>query len=96
VQALLTRGTAQAHEQLASLVNSGNLAVQQLPPMLAPQTQTGLAVLNAEVTRQAALISYVNDFTVMMGVTLLTIPLLLLVRRPGRGGGQKAAAEAPH
>jgi DHA2 family multidrug resistance protein len=95
VQALLTRGTAQAHEQLAALVTPGNQALSQLPPMIGPQSAAGLAVLNAEVTRQAALISYVNDFTVMMGVTLLTIPLLLLVRRPGRGTA-KPAAEAPH
>jgi MFS transporter, DHA2 family, multidrug resistance protein len=95
VQALLTRGTAQAHEQLAALVTPGNQALSQLPSIIGPQSQAGLAVLNAEVTRQAALISYVNDFTIMMGVTLLTIPLLLLVRRPGRGAC-KPAAEAPH
>jgi MFS transporter, DHA2 family, multidrug resistance protein len=97
VQALLTRGTAQAHEQLAALVNAGNRALSQLPSMINPSNPGGLAVLNAEVTRQAALISYINDFTVMMFVTVLTIPLLLIVKRPGRGGrSSAAAADAAH
>jgi MFS transporter, DHA2 family, multidrug resistance protein len=97
VQALLTRGTAQAHEQLATLVAPGNRALSQLPDMLSPGNPAGLAVLNAEVTRQAALISYINDFTVMMFVTVLTIPLLLIVKRPGRrAGATAAAADAAH
>jgi MFS transporter, DHA2 family, multidrug resistance protein len=97
VQALLTRGAAQAHEQLATLVTPGNRALSQLPDMLSPANPGGLAVLNAEVTRQAALISYINDFTVMMFVTVLTIPLLLLVKRPGRGVASSGpAADAAH
>jgi MFS transporter, DHA2 family, multidrug resistance protein len=51
-------------------------------------------VLNAEVSRQASLIAYVNDFWIMMVVTLLAIPLLLLIRRSGRGA--PAPAEIPH
>jgi DHA2 family multidrug resistance protein len=95
VQALLTRGTAQAHEQLAGLVTRGNLGLQSLPPGLDPSTQTGLAVLNAEVTRQAALIAYVNDFWIMMAITLITIPLLTFIRKP-RTAAAGAAGDVPH
>ncbi len=95
VQALLTHGSAQAHAQLASQVTAGNLGLVGLPSLINPQTAGGLAVLNAEVSRQAALIGYVGDFSIMMIVTLLTIPLLLLIRRPGRGSSA-AAAEVPH
>jgi DHA2 family multidrug resistance protein len=42
-----------------------------------------MATLNAEVTRQAATIAYLNDFQLMMWVTLAAIPLLVLLRRPG-------------
>jgi MFS transporter, DHA2 family, multidrug resistance protein len=94
VQALLTRGSAQAHAQLAATVAPGNPALATLPPALSPDTMSGLAVLNAEVSRQAALIAYVNDFWIMMAVTLLAIPLLLLIRRSGRGA--PAVAEIPH
>jgi DHA2 family multidrug resistance protein len=95
VQALLTRGAAQAHEQLAGLVTRGNLGLQSLPPGLDPGTPTGLAVLNAEVTRQAALIAYVNDFWIMMAITLVTIPLLAFIRRPKKAASG-AAGDVPH
>jgi DHA2 family multidrug resistance protein len=53
-----------------------------------------LALLNAEVTRQAALIAYVNDFWIMTVITLLAIPLLMLIRRPG--SRTAAPADVPH
>ncbi len=93
VQALLTRGSAQAHAQLASLVTRGNQGLVNLPPALSLDTPAGLAVLNAEVTRQAALIGYVGDFSIMMVAALLAIPLLLLIRR---SGARREAVEVRH
>jgi MFS transporter, DHA2 family, multidrug resistance protein len=43
---------------------------------------TMLAVWEAEINRQAALIGYLNDFRVMMICSLILIPLLFLMRRP--------------
>ena len=40
----------------------------------------GLAAFDAEVNRQAAMIAYLDDFKLMMVVTLLAVPLLLLMR----------------
>jgi DHA2 family multidrug resistance protein len=42
---------------------------------------SGIAALNAEVTRQAEMIAYINDFAMMMTLVLLAVPVLLLVRR---------------
>jgi DHA2 family multidrug resistance protein len=95
VQALLTRGAATSHAQLATLVAPGNRGLADLPPMLSPDTATGLAALNLELTRQASLLAYINDFWIMMAVTLLSVPLLLLVRPP-RHRAPAAAAEVPH
>jgi MFS transporter, DHA2 family, multidrug resistance protein len=94
VQALLTRGSAQAHEQLAGLVAPGNPGLADLPPGLDLGSVAGMAALNAEVTRQATLIAYVNDFRMMMVMTVLAIPLLMLIRRPRTAA--KAAADVPH
>jgi len=94
VQALLSRGSAQAHAQLASLVAPGNQGLLNLPPGLGPDTATGLAVLNAEVSRQATLLAYVNDFWTMMAITVAAIPLLLLIRRAR--SAPSAAADIPH
>lgn len=43
---------------------------------------TMLAVWEAEINRQAALIGYLNDFRIMMICSLVLIPLLFLMRRP--------------
>lgn len=42
----------------------------------------GFALLNAEVTRQAAIIAYIDDFKLLFVVSLLMLPLLLLMRVP--------------
>jgi DHA2 family multidrug resistance protein len=97
VQALLSRGAERAHAELASDINSANLALQSLPQALSPTSPGGLALLNAEVTRQAAMMSYVDDFRVMMWLTILTVPLLLLIRKPSRAPAADAAsAEMAH
>ena len=64
----------------------------QLPSAWSLDTPSGMAALNAEVTRQAATIAYLNDFQFMMWVTLAAVPLLVFLRRPPR----KSAAPAGH
>ncbi|HTI68203.1 MAG TPA: DHA2 family efflux MFS transporter permease subunit [Caulobacteraceae bacterium] len=56
-------------------------------------TQVGLAQLNAEVGRQAAMIAYIDAFYVTGILCLACIPLLLLVRSPRR---QAATPEPAH
>jgi hypothetical protein len=53
----------------------------QSPYLAAPfslSTPSGMAALNAEVTRQAAMVAYVDDFKLIMLIALASIPLLLL------------------
>ncbi len=45
-------------------------------------TEQGLMAINAEVTRQAATLAYLQDFRLMMWVTLCAVPLILLLRHP--------------
>ena len=49
---------------------------------------TQLAIWDGEITRQASLIGYLNDFRVMMICSLVLIPLLFLMRRPALIGGR--------
>ncbi len=98
VQALLTRGSAQrARATGRAGRHPVTRACSTCLAAVNPSSPGGLALLNAEVSRQAALIGYVGDFTIMMVVTLLTIPLLLLIRRPGkrRRCGRRRAALRP-
>ena len=51
-----------------------------------------LAMINAEVTRQAVFIAYLDDFKLMMLVTFAVLPLLLLMRRAGPSGARPQVA----
>lgn len=94
VQARLTESASAAHAQIAATVAPGNHALEQLPQLLDPSNTIGLAVLNAEVTRQGALLGYINDFGFMMWITLAVVPLLLVIRGAHPAPAAKAAAAA--
>lgn len=42
----------------------------------------GLININGEVTRQAAILAYLQDFRLMMWITLFSLPLVLLLKSP--------------
>jgi len=75
-----------SHAGIASTLNPFRGALQSgvAPGIWDLGTATGAVALNMEVTRQAAMIAYLNDFRLMMFLTLLAMPLLLLLRRPAR------------
>jgi DHA2 family multidrug resistance protein len=82
-EALLIQNTQVVHSRLIENLRPDNPLVQG-PLLTAPfslTTPSGIAALNAEVTRQAAMVAYINDYALMMLIVLLLIPLLLLVRR---------------
>lgn len=54
-----------------------------------PTTVHGLIALNGEVTRQALTIAYLQDFRIMMWVTLMALPLVFLLR-----GSQRVPSRA--
>lgn len=66
---------------LRQLVESGSMSLSS------PQ---GLAMVNAEVSRQAAVLAYLQDFRLMMWISLSALPLLLLLRGPAKSGAEKA------
>ncbi len=88
VMSLLSQNMQVNHASLAEHVTPFRLMTDQLDTA-APQA---LVMLNAEVTRQATMIAYLDDFTLMMYVTLMVIPLLLLLRPPKAGAAAPEAA----
>ncbi|MGB5950017.1 MAG: DHA2 family efflux MFS transporter permease subunit [Parvibaculum sp.] len=83
-QTLISRLTQVNHATLAEHVTATNplYRPEAMPPMLNLTTPMGLAALDSEVTRQAAAIAYIDDFKLMMYLTLIAIPLLFLMRQP--------------
>ena len=81
VQALLTNNSALAHARLADNIAVGDPVIRQaLPTILDPATATGLQALNAEVTRQGAMIGYSNVFGWMTLSIILLAPLIFLMK----------------
>ena len=46
--------------------------------------RAGLTALDAEINRQAAMIAYLNDFHLMMWLSLAAVPMVLLMRKSPR------------
>jgi DHA2 family multidrug resistance protein len=99
VATLLAQNTQVNHATLAEHVTATNpLLDQHVGGSLDLQAALqAMGRLNAEVTHQAAMIAYLDDFKLMMFVTLAAVPLLLLLRKPrrpaGAGGAPAAAME---
>lgn len=94
--ALVARNTQVNHAVLGEQLNSfrGALESLSLPAGIEPGSTAALVWLNGELTRQAAVIAYLDDFRLMMWVTLAAIPLLFLLRRPDKPAA--TADEAAH
>ncbi|MDO8459210.1 MAG: DHA2 family efflux MFS transporter permease subunit [Burkholderiaceae bacterium] len=82
----LAQRTQANHAAFADYINPFNLALRQAIEAGAYNLTTpeGLAAMNAEVSRQAATLAYLQDFRLMMWITLAAIPLLFLLRAPAR------------
>ncbi|NJC06394.1 DHA2 family multidrug resistance protein [Sphingomonas kaistensis] len=89
----LVRMTQVAHADIASNVTASTIPTMD-PRLLERIGQEGdiaLAVINAEVTRQAVFIAYLDDFWLMMWITLAALPLVLLLRKASAPQGGPAA-----
>ncbi len=81
MQALWTSNTSVVHSTLAADIRPGNPVLSAtLPKIMDPSTPMGITALNGEITRQAAMVAYIDDFKVMMFITLAVAPLLLFMR----------------
>ena len=98
VQTLLVRNTVIAHAAMTERLTYMNPAFHN--PIVAKVFDTGsaggAAFLDSAVTQQASMLAYIDDFWLMLFLTLAVTPLLLLIRPPGRqsaGGGAQAAMD---
>jgi DHA2 family multidrug resistance protein len=48
-------------------------------------TDAGRAALDAMITQQAQIIAYIDDFKLLMIVTLAAIPLIMVFKKPPSG-----------
>jgi MFS transporter, DHA2 family, multidrug resistance protein len=89
VQTILTEHTQIVHSTLVEHISRFN-------PLMHPSGQRpsafALAALDQQITAQAAMIGYIDDFKFMMWMSIVVVPLLLIIRPAKRG----SAADAAH
>lgn len=84
VTAALTRNVQINHSELGAFIQPYNPVVTQAYPTAITGNQTTLQMLDGLVNIQSAMISYIDDFYLMMWVTLAAMPLALILRKPAK------------
>ena len=88
LEALLTRNIQVNHANLVRHVRPDNPNFRLFaPPGWSLATQKGMAFIDAQVTRQAAMLSYVECFRAMLLLAIFAMPIVMLMRPPKTVGG---------
>jgi MFS transporter, DHA2 family, multidrug resistance protein len=94
VNALLTRNTQINHADIAEHVTAVNRAFEN--PMVTrfwnPLDAAGRAALDAMITQQAQIISYIDDYKLLMIAILSVFPLLIVFKKTPHSGADHTLA----
>ena len=91
VSALLTRNLQVNHTELSAFITPYNSIAATSVPAAVEGNPTAISQVDVLVNVQALMISYLDDFKLMMIITLMALPLVFLLRKPG----ESAAGGAP-
>lgn len=95
MQALAIQNTQSMHASMTGQIRLDDPVVSAgLPAWLSPGSPQGALALDHEITRQATMVGYVNDFRLMAVLGLICIPLILLFRNPRRATAIETSQEA--
>jgi DHA2 family multidrug resistance protein len=84
MQATMVVNSQAMHAAMAAHVTPDSPVVRaDLAPAFSPATTAGALALNAEITRQADMIAFVDNYWLMIAMAVVCGPLLLLLRQPG-------------
>jgi DHA2 family multidrug resistance protein len=80
---LLSRNTQTSHSDLAAHITPAMTGAVDLSALDRFQQggEAALSMLDALVTRQAAMIAYIDDFYLLMWLSLASVPLVLIMRK---------------
>jgi DHA2 family multidrug resistance protein len=93
LEPLFVENAQAVHSRLVEHLSLDN-PLARAPYLLPPfslTTAPGIAALNGEVTRQAQMVAYIDDFKLMMVISLLSAPLLLLLHKSRSASGPDPA-----
>lgn len=98
VTTLLGANIQTSHEDMAAHITNSSVSLidASTADRFGIVGDTALAMVNAEINRQAAMVAYVDDFWLMMWITLASVPLVLLLRPPKPGAEKASMADMGH
>ena len=82
LQAMSIRNTAVVHSRLIEAVRPDNPVLAQASPGFDFTAPLHVATMNAEITRQASMVAYIDAFWFLFLVTVAAVPMLLFMRKP--------------
>ena len=88
---LLTRNTQRVHASLAEHITPFNMASNPAAAQFHVDSTSSMLALNGMMTNQSAMIGYIDDFKLMMVLTLVTLPFLFMIRNVKPAAGSSPA-----
>jgi MFS transporter, DHA2 family, multidrug resistance protein len=85
---LLTQNTQRMHASLTEHITLFNMASNPAAAHIDVASTRSLLALNGMITNQSAMIGYIDDFKLMMVLTIVTIPFLLMIRNVKPASGE--------
>jgi DHA2 family multidrug resistance protein len=82
VSMLLSRNIQVNHTELSAFVNPYNPNLQAMSPAAVSGDPVALSQIDGLVNMQSQMISYNNDFWLLMLMTLVAVPFVILLRKP--------------
>lgn len=84
VSALLAQSIQRSHQYLGEHVTATTMnGIGSILQTLGQQGAVVTGMIDNEVNRQASMIAYLNDYWLMAIVTAVSVPLVVLLRKPG-------------
>ena len=95
VEFLLTQNTQRLHASMVEHITPYNVtnSTALASAHLSTGSLRGLEALNATITDQSTMIAYIDDFRLMMVMTLATIPFLFIIKKVRPAAGSHAVLE---
>ena len=94
VSVMLTRNVQVNHTEMGAAISAYNPVLRGLSPAAADSGSAALSQIDNLVNVQALMVSYIDDFKLMMVITLCALPLAFVLRRPARAAATPAIVHA--
>ncbi len=98
VVTLLASSGQRTHEELGGHITSSAISMVDASTLdrFGEYGEGALAMVNAEITRQATMVAYLNDFWFIMWAMLAVVPMVFFLRPPAKNAAQADMADMGH